>query len=120
MLPLLKPKELSGSALIRQFPKGTKNLQKTGEVPAGMKGNNMTATVNKTTAISQNENTTQAQEWTLIPTCETIEYGETCKTPTGHYVKVKTTHQPSSISLVIEVFNEYGHVTACTAFFGRH
>ncbi len=78
----------------------------------------MTATVNKTTAISQNENTTQAQEWTLIPTCETIEYGETCKTPTGHYVKVKTTHQPSSISLVIEVFNEYGHVTACTAFLG--
>ena len=76
----------------------------------------MTVTIDKTTTISQKENITQ--DWKLMPTCQTIEYDEMCETPTGHSVKVKTTHWSNSISLAIEVFNEYGSVTACTAVFG--
>lgn len=61
---------------------------------------------------------TQAQDWALIPTCDTIEYSETYETLTGHYVEVKTTHYPCYTNLTIKVSNEDGSVIACTAHFG--
>lgn len=69
-----------------------------------------------TPATSQNP--AQAQNWALIPTYDTIEYGEMYETPTGHYVEVKTTQYPCYTNLTIKVSNEDGSVIACTAHFG--
>ena len=61
---------------------------------------------------------TQAQDWAIFPTYETVEYGEMYETPTGHYIKVTTTQYPSYTNLTIKVSNEEGSVIACTAHFG--
>ena len=72
--------------------------------------------INNIPATSQTP--TQAQDWAIFPTYETVEYGEMYETPTGHYVEVKTTQYPSYTNLTIKVSNEEGSVIACTAHFG--
>lgn len=49
---------------------------------------------NNINTLATSQAPTQAQDWALIPTYDTIEYGEMYETPTGHYVEVKTMHYP--------------------------
>ena len=59
-----------------------------------------------------------AQDWALIPTYDTIEYGEMYETPTGHYVEVKTTHYPCRTHFRVKASSEDGYVIACDHSFG--